>query len=1225
MQKIYLFIIAAFSFCIEITNMSFAQVCSTLNATTTSYESRCAATGSIKIFATGGSGSYKYKVTGPVNTTFTSTDSITGLAAGVYSVVINDIVSNCTFTKNNVTVMGSYQDPRFTMNGFDVTCDNGNNGRITLNTQDFGRAPFGYSIIAPSPTGVGSTSSIGTFNNLVAGIYTIRMTDSCGGIQTRLITINNYTWKIDSFSFKKISCDSAVGTVTVSDSKGNISTIGGLPGFTYGIVRGIGDTIWSSNAAFAFYLNGKNSFEVVVKDPCGKIKKGNAIVNFKPTVSTNPIIFNRTCSTFSVRLTGIINFFNPTYCLFDKNNQELACNRTGIFTNLPYGNYCINANDSCSDTTIIRCFNSTPPPISVGSAVLIFNKKCTTFSASITGQSGLTIPKYCLKDSIGNTLQCNATGIFNNLSYGKYCISIRDSCRDTTIIRCFKATRPTPVVPSIILPAYNTCTVFGLLVVGDSLTNPSFCIYDSLGVLITCNTTGKFDSLFYGNYCIKVHDSCFDTTIVRCISILGPSIKNDIAVNSSNKNCTSFSVNISGGGSLINPTYCLYDNQNIQVGCTTNGSFSNLPYGTYCLKVKNSCPDTTFNFCFTEKPPAPSLNNNVVVSNKTCTTFDVKTSGEQNFTNPKYCIYDINNVELTCNFTGIFTNLNYGNYCIKIKDGCYDTLVTRCFNALPTPVKLAISSKKSCTPGYALFGVTVTASTPPINIKIYNSNGVLFFNRNFNVTSLNIDSIPGGLLSQKNKIVVTDNCGNKDSVLASAIANLFTKVTTVKPLCPSSTWINGSGTIATKASSNIGPLTVRLIKKNGIALSPFIVPSTVLVDLFSFNNLQPATYIIQYKVNNACNNNFYDTVTIAPYQYPNLDRSSVYQCDLNGFSIGAVVSNGVGPFQYEIIGSTPSTPVIITSPQSSPLFNINNGFNYSLVRLRATDVCGNATLEDASILPLTNNGISATFNCFQLQTTLSVDTIYNATYAWYKKSAFNSADSVLLGTAKSLYIPFVLPSDTGYYVCNIVVNSGCVKRRYYFHLNGACAAYLPLAIENFTGKYVGNKVVLNWEIAANIKFKKFIIERKNDAGQFTEIGTVIVPPNASQNLSHNYLDTLPGADKNYYRLKLVNYNNTFIFSKIILLSKKVSFEGINIYPNPVNDRLTVEFRTSNNHSYKIKLLNLLNQVVYQKDVNNVAGNKLQIIRTNKMSNGVYILRIFDKNSQEDFSQKVIFQ
>ena len=243
MRKLYLQIVTILFFHLLSSVKTMAQSCGSFVATCIPHESRCAATGSIKVNASGGSGNYKYKVTGVVNTNFTSTDSITGLAPGVYAVTVNDISTNCTITINNVTVPGTYNDPRFTLNSVDVSCDNGNNGSISLFTQNFGRAPFSYSIVSPSPMGVGTSNTTGTFNNLTAGVYSIRLTDSCGGIQTRLVTIQNYTWKIDSVRFNKISCDSAAGYIRVSDSRGNISTITGIPGLLYGIVRSAGDTI----------------------------------------------------------------------------------------------------------------------------------------------------------------------------------------------------------------------------------------------------------------------------------------------------------------------------------------------------------------------------------------------------------------------------------------------------------------------------------------------------------------------------------------------------------------------------------------------------------------------------------------------------------------------------------------------------------------------------------------------------------------------------------------------------------------------------------------------------------------------------------------------------------------------------------------------------------------------------------------------------------------------
>ncbi len=718
MKKIYFLIFTVLFFCTLLPKNTAAQTCAGFTATYTAYESRCAATGSIKVRPAGGSGTYKYKVTGQVNINFTSADSITGLSAGTYSLIVNDINTNCSITVPNVIVPGSYRDPRFTLNTFDVTCDNGNNGRIALNNQLYGRAPFTYSIIAPSPMGVGTSNSTGAFNNLVGGVYTIRMADSCGGIQTRLVTINNYTWKIDSVVFKKVSCDTAKGYIRVSDNRGNISTIGaGIPGLTYGVVIAPGDTVWSNAANFSFYLNGRSNFGVVVKDACGKIKTAPGTANFTPWVVSTVSNYAFTCNSFSASISGVANFFHPRYCLYDSAGVELACNTTGVFNNLPYGRYCINAHDSCTDTTITRCFTRLAPPISIDPNVVISNKICTSFSAAITGQIGLTNPTYCLYDNSDTQLECNSTGVFNNLSYNNYCIKVKDGCRDTTLVACFSPRKPMPLIADTLLPGYYGCNSFGIVVGGDSLTSPRYCIADSSGAILTCNLTGIFDSLAYGNYCITIHDSCYDTTITRCFGVFGPRIVSNVAINTSNNTCTSFTANISAS-LLLSPSFCLYNSADSLIECNYTGVFNNLPYGSYCVRTRNSCPDTTFVNCFTESPPLPYLDANVAISNKTCATFSVRTTGEHNFVNPQYCIFDTSGTNIGCNYTGVFNNIPYGNYCIRIHDNCFDTILTRCFVVEPDRISVGVSSSKSCSYGFARLGISVSGGTLPVYVSV---------------------------------------------------------------------------------------------------------------------------------------------------------------------------------------------------------------------------------------------------------------------------------------------------------------------------------------------------------------------------------------------------------------------------------------------------------------------------------------------------------------------------
>ncbi|HCY89844.1 MAG TPA: hypothetical protein DHV17_06250 [Chitinophagaceae bacterium] len=1191
--------------------------CNLLQASCRPYESRCAATGSIKITANGGSGNYKYKTIGPVTTNFTSLDSITGLSAGTYSVIVQDIISNCTRTIDNIVIPGSYQDPRFSLIKTDVSCDMGNNGNITVTGQQFGRAPFTYSIVSPSPMGIGTSNSTGVFNNLVAGNYTIRMTDSCGGIQTRQITVNNYTWRIEAYPFTQNSCDQASGHIRVTDSRGNISTSGGIPGFMYGIVRFPGDTIWSSNPVFTFSLAGHSQFQVVAKDACGIIKTGSTSVSFTASVANQVQTSNFRCVRFNAAVTGIQNFFNPQFCLYDAQGNQVSCNSTGQFTGLPYGSYCITAYDACSDTTIRRCFSASAPPVSIGAQVNIRNKACSTFTASTTNHVGLTDPEFCLLDSSGSVLDCNNSGVFTNLPYGQYCIRMQDGCRDTSIIRCFSAAPPTPVLHALI-PANMECDQFDIIVSADSLSNPLYCLTDSNGNIITCNNTGIFNDQPYGSYCVTVYDSCFDITLSACINQAGPQFNNDLQIRTSNQRCGTFSITATSGQNV--EEYCLYDASGTVVTCNNTGVFDDIPFGTYCVRATLVCPDTVMQRCVTVRGPIPSVGANVSIGNSTCTGFTATITRLENLTNPRFCLFDNRNVQISCNNSGVFANIPYGNYCIRITTDCYDTVIVRCFSRRPTPVDITVDARSSCSYGYAYLNISMGGSVLPASIRIYRPDGSLVRQLTANQNNFQVDSLPGLASGELYKIVATDACGNSDSSLARVTPSYINHSASVIPRCPSGLWPNGSGHIKTNTLSNMGQVTVRIIKKNGVSYNTPLSPNVVNGNNAQFQDLGPGVYIVRYKPSD-CSRYVYDTVSIGTYRFPNLDRSTAYQCDSNGFSVGAVASNGVGPFMYEIIGSVPSTPSIISGQQASPIFNINNGSTYSLIRLRAIDACGNATLGDASILPLANTGIIATSNCFQDSTTLSVDSIYTATYAWYRKDSLTAPDSVFVGAGASVHIPMLQAADTGIYVCYLNVNAGCIKRIYRFNLNGMC--HQVLSYEGYTLRGVEDKGkhILTWREDITETNTRFELERRNITGVFSKVQAQPLRSNGYMRLTEHQ----PEKGVTYYRLKIIKTNGKVSYSNQVALSADAGQAELVAYPNPATDKYQVVLPEINESGFTIDYFSAQQQLVHRERVAANGLSQLMLTRPGQLQKGFYIIRLTGHDGKTSYSLRMMFR
>ena len=1192
-----------------------AQSC-TVQFTYTTSESRCMATGSIAIKATGGSGYYNYKVEGPVTSPFTSSNTITGLPAGTYKVTVKDVDKNCEVIKEGVVVAGSYSDPRFELVKTDVSC-RGNDGSIAVNGQQYGRSPFSYTLISPSPSNVGMSNSTGSFSNLIAGTYYVQLQDSCGGIQVRNITIDNYTWKFDTYTVTRSDCQNASAVVNLTDSRGNTNATGtAFNGFQYGVVLKAGDTTWYSNRSFSFVLANYRSANIVVKDPCSTVKSvtWNLPSAEKPTMSSTVGISNQACTTFTAAITGQQNLTSPNYCLYDNNNNLITCNTTGTFSNLTYGSYCIKVKDNCYDTTISRCFTAKHATPAISSTVTISNRSCTTFTATVTGQTNLTNPTYCLYDASHTSLGCNATGVFNNVPYGAYTIEVKDGCVDTTIVRSVSANRLAPVLSTVTMNGYG-CTTFNATASGSNLINPQYCLYDKNGNQIACNTTGVFTGLPYGQYCMKATTSCGETSNSVCFTGSRPKPAVAASVQISNAVCTGFTATVTGQTNLTNPQYCLYNSANTQLQCNTTGVFTNIAYGSYCIKITDGCYDTTISRCFSQARAVPSVNATMTLSNTTCSTLTATVTGT-NLTNPQYSLYNASNKLIATNTTGVFTNLAYGSYCAQVKDGCVDTTMKVC-QTFTVSKNMTVTATKTCSLTATTLQVSFANAYGPYTITVYNPDGSVASTVSTSSSTTQIANLPALAAGEQYQVVSTDHCGNKETITVTPAITAITKSATILFKCPSADFQDGSGDIRVTCSSNLYNVTPSIIKKDGYVFSKAYSFSN---NVYTFTDLGTGTYIIQYALQN-CTVKLYDTVTVTPYVYPKQDQSTIYQCDNNGFSVGSAVYGGIGPYQYEIIGSMPESPSIIAPKQSSPVFTINNGNAYSLIRLRSTDACGNAALSDASVLPLQNIIITSNTQCLYNEVTLSVDSIPNTQYQWYRKRT--DTDSLLVGNSRNYTLPFLEQEQTGTYVCKMSVNNDCLVRLSYFTLTGDCGEEFLSLVTRLTGKNKAAVNELDWENKNQLHVVDYVVERKAVAdNSFRPIGKIGATKGVSA-AAYQFLDRDLTAGTSIYRIKSVYTNGKVIYSNMVRLN--AGDNRLFVYPNPAKGTLHISIQNDTPANYEIALYNAAGQTIYQQSLTNVTTTSVTYNRGTMVKSGLYLLKVTNTTTGISQAYKVLFE
>ncbi len=184
--------------------------------------------------------------------------------------------------------------------------------------------------------------------------------------------------------------------------------------------------------------------------------------------------------------------------------------------------------------------------------------------------------------------------------------------------------------------------------------------------------------------------------------------------------------------------------------------------------------------------------------------------------------------------------------------------------------------------------------------------------------------------------------------------------------------------------------------------------------------------------------------------------------------------------------------------------------------------------------------------------------------------------------------------------------------------NNTCAGLtsLPVDVVYFTGKLLADKVVLNWEVANEINFKEYVIERSTNGTYFSAIGTVT--PTGSKSYSYSDDASINKGSRVYYRLKKVDKDGTFSYSDVFSLHISLNVK-FSVYPNPTTDIIQLQFNSNSNAAVQVIVKDLIGKTV----INNAftLNNGLVKIVTNNLTNGTYLVKAIVDGEQ--YLQKVV--
>ncbi len=188
------------------------------------------------------------------------------------------------------------------------------------------------------------------------------------------------------------------------------------------------------------------------------------------------------------------------------------------------------------------------------------------------------------------------------------------------------------------------------------------------------------------------------------------------------------------------------------------------------------------------------------------------------------------------------------------------------------------------------------------------------------------------------------------------------------------------------------------------------------------------------------------------------------------------------------------------------------------------------------------------------------------------------------------------------------------------------SAIFPIELLSLEAKLNEGNSLVEWKTNREINSSFFAIERSVDNGQSFEVLDYVKAAGNTENAT-NYNFTDVGVsninkDKVFYRLKMVDIDNSFEYSGVVEVRLKKEIEiYANVYPVPSQDFIQLEYQLFGALWGEIKIINQLGQVIYSSGIN--AENTLQNIELDirDWEAGVYYIQIYTE--QKTITRKII--
>lgn len=169
---------------------------------------------------------------------------------------------------------------------------------------------------------------------------------------------------------------------------------------------------------------------------------------------------------------------------------------------------------------------------------------------------------------------------------------------------------------------------------------------------------------------------------------------------------------------------------------------------------------------------------------------------------------------------------------------------------------------------------------------------------------------------------------------------------------------------------------------------------------------------------------------------------------------------------------------------------------------------------------------------------------------------------------------------------------------------------LPLHLLQFSGSGSGHHNVLQWTTVAEQQAAYFDVQRSADGVSFTTVGQVDAAGNTTGQTNYRYTDKVSDHPQPiyYYRLKMVDNNAQFTYSRIVSLKRNNDQFLVKVLQNPFRQQLQVDITSPQSQTCVLTLTDMNGRKIAQRTMRLPDGNSIvDVPGAQQAGSGTYLL------------------